>query len=159
MASHDDETAEMRRDYHDLGCTIAEFPLTAAAAEESSRLGDMIVLGCPNVLRGDSHLGPNGISAAKEVAEGRGDILCSDYYYPALVQAPFVLADKSIAEFTAAWRLVSTNPARAAGLVDRGEIAVGRRADLVVVDKPEAGSAAVAATIVAGRPVYRSGMI
>ena len=158
MASHDDETAEMRRDYHDLGCTIAEFPLTAAAAEESSRLGDMIVLGCPNVVRGGSHLGPNGISAAKEVAEGRGDILCSDYYYPALVQAPFVLADKAIAQFTAAWRLVSSNPARAAGLADRGEIAAGRRADLVIVDRQGAGPAAVAATIVAGRSVYRSGM-
>ena len=159
MASHDDETAEMRRDYHDLGCTIAEFPLTAEAAEESSRLGDMIVLGCPNVVRGGSHLGPNGISAATEIAGGRGDILCSDYYYPALVQAPFILAGKSIAGFTAAWRLVSTNPARAAGLDDRGEIAVGRRADLVIVDKPDAAPATVAATLVAGRPVYRSGMI
>lgn len=159
MASHDDETAEMRRDYHELGCTIAEFPLTAAAAEESSRLGDMIVLGCPNVVRGGSHLGPNGISAATEVAEGRGDILCSDYYYPALAQAPFVLADKSIADFTTAWRLVSTNPARAAGLEDRGDILVGQRADLVIIDKPEAGSAVVAATLVEGRPVYRSGMI
>jgi alpha-D-ribose 1-methylphosphonate 5-triphosphate diphosphatase len=159
MASHDDETAEIRRDYHDLGCTIAEFPLTAEAAEESSRLGDMIVLGCPNVVRGGSHLGPNGISAAKEVAEGRGDILCSDYYYPALAQAPFVLAEKSIADFTTAWRLVSTNPARAAGLDDRGEIAVGQRADLVIVDKPDVGPVAVAATLVAGRPVYRSGLI
>ena len=159
MASHDDETAEMRRDYHELGCTIAEFPLTAAAAEESSRLGDMIVLGCPNVVRGGSHLGPNGISAATEVAEGRGDILCSDYYYPALAQAPFVLADKSITDFTAAWRLVSTNPARAAGLDDRGEVALGQRGDLVIVDKLEAGPATVTATLVAGRPVYRSGMI
>jgi alpha-D-ribose 1-methylphosphonate 5-triphosphate diphosphatase len=159
MASHDDKTAETRRSFHDLGCTIAEFPLTAAAAEESSRLGDMVVLGCPNVVRGGSHLGPDGISAAAEIAAGRGDVLCSDYYYPALVQAPFVLADKSIAEFTAAWRLVSSNPARAAGLDDRGEIAVGQRADLVIVDKQEVGPATVAATLVAGRPVYRSAMI
>jgi alpha-D-ribose 1-methylphosphonate 5-triphosphate diphosphatase len=159
MASHDDETAEMRRHYHDLGCTIAEFPLTAEAAEESSRLGDMIVLGCPNVVRGGSHLGPDGISAAKEVAEGRGDILCSDYYYPALAQAPFILADKSIADFTAAWRLVSTNPARAAGLGDRGEIARGRRADLVIIDRQDSGPATVAATLVAGWPVYRSRFI
>jgi alpha-D-ribose 1-methylphosphonate 5-triphosphate diphosphatase len=159
MASHDDETAEARRDYHDLGCTIAEFPLTTEAAEESTRLGDMIVLGCPNVVRGGSHLGPNGISAADAIAEGRGDILCSDYYYPALVQAPFVLADKSITGFTDAWRLVSTNPARAAGLEDRGEIAAGQRADVVILDKPETGPAMVAATLVAGEAVYRSGMI
>jgi alpha-D-ribose 1-methylphosphonate 5-triphosphate diphosphatase len=159
MASHDDETAETRRDFHDLGCTIAEFPLTAEAARESSRLGDVIVLGCPNVVRGGSHLGPNGISAAKEIAEGRGDVLCSDYYYPALARAPFVLADKSIAAFTAAWRLVSTNPARAAGLDDRGEIAVGQRADLVIIDRQDTGPAIVAATLVEGTPVYRSGMI
>ena len=159
MASHDDENAEMRREYHDLGCTIAEFPLTADAAEESARLGDMIVLGCPNVVRGGSHLGPQGISAAAEIAEGRGDILCSDYYYPALAQAPFILADKSIADFTAAWRLVSTNPARAVGLDDRGEIAAGQRADIVILDKPETGPANVAATLVAGAPVYRSAMV
>jgi len=159
MASHDDENAEMRREYHDLGCTIAEFPLTADAAEESARLGDMIVLGCPNVVRGGSHLGPQGISAAAEIAEGRGDILCSDYYYPALAQAPFILADKSIADFTAAWRLVSTNPARAVGLGDRGEIAPGQRADIVILDKPETGPATIAATLVAGAPAYRSAMV
>ncbi len=159
MASHDDESAEMRREFHELGCTIAEFPLTAEAAEESARLGDMIVLGCPNVVRGGSHLGPQGISAASEIAEGRGDILCSDYYYPALAQAPFILADKSIAGFTAAWRLVSTNPARAVGLADRGEIAAGQRADIVIVDRPDAGPARIAATLVAGRPVHRSALI
>ena len=163
MASHDDETAEMRRDYHDLGCSIAEFPLTAEAAEESARLKDMIVLGAPNVVRGGSHLGPQGISAATEIAEGRGDILCSDYYYPALVQAPFILAEKSSPDFAgdiaAAWRLVSTNPARAAQLHDRGEIAAGQRADLVIVRKPQQGPAEVAATLVAGRTVYRSGLI
>jgi alpha-D-ribose 1-methylphosphonate 5-triphosphate diphosphatase len=159
MASHDDESAGMRREFHDLGCTIAEFPLTADAAEESARLGDMIVLGCPNVVRGGSHLGPQGISAASEIAEGRGDILCSDYYYPALAQAPFILADKSIADFTAAWRLVSTNPARAVGLSDRGEIAPGQRADIVIVDRSGAGPARIAATLVAGTPVHRSGLV
>ena len=159
MASHDDETAEMRRDYHSLGCSIAEFPLTAEAAEDSARVKDMIVLGAPNVVRGGSHLGPQGISAATEIAEGRGDILCSDYYYPALVQAPFILAEKSTTDFAAAWRLVSTNPARAAQLHDRGEIAAGKRADLVIVRKPEQGPVQVAATLVAGRTVYRSGLI
>ena len=33
-----------------------------------------------------------------------------------------------------AWRLVAANPADAAGLGDRGQIAVGRRADLVAVE-------------------------
>ena len=159
MASHDDETAEMRRAYHELGCSIAEFPLTPEAADESARLGDMVILGAPNVVRGGSHLGPSGISAATEIAEGRGDILCSDYYYPALVQAPFALVAQGIADFPTAWRMISTNPARAAKLDDRGEIAIGQRADLVILSKPEAGPATVAATLVAGQPVYRSGLI
>ena len=33
-------------------------------------------------------------------------------------------------------RLVTLNPAKAAGLDDRGEIAVGKRADLIMLDSP-----------------------
>ena len=158
MASHDDETAATRRDYHALGCRIAEFPLTVEASEESRRLGDRIVLGAPNVLRRGSHLGAAGISAAAEIACGRGDILCSDYYYPALLQAPFILASDSVLGFPEAWRMVSANPARAAGLDDRGEIGTGKRADLLVVRQPERGPVMVSAAVSAGRPVYRSGL-
>lgn len=159
MASHDDRTAETRRYYAGLGCGIAEFPLTTEASVESVRLGNPIVLGAPNVVRGGSHMGDDGINAAKEIAEGRGDVLVSDYYYPALAQAPFILSEKGIAEFGSAWRMVSTNPARAAMLEDRGEIAVGRRADLLLVSRADPERAVVAASLVAGRAVYRSGLV
>ena len=52
-----------------------------------------------------------------------------------------------------AWGLISTNPAAAAGLADRGAISEGLRADLVLVD-PEA--LRVVATIAGGHVAYLS---
>jgi N-acetylglucosamine-6-phosphate deacetylase len=54
-------------------------------------------------------------------------------------------------ELTEAVRMCATTPARALGLDDCGEIAVGRRADLVLLDR----ELNVRATFVAGRQVYR----
>jgi alpha-D-ribose 1-methylphosphonate 5-triphosphate diphosphatase len=60
------------------------------------------------------------------------DILSSDYYPASLLQAAFALAAQDNAcDLAHAVRMVSLAPARAAGLNDRGEIAVGLRADLV----------------------------
>ena len=156
LASHDDHTPEMRRRFHAMGCRIAEFPMNTATAETAVTLGDPVICGAPNVVRGGSHLGPDGILAAREVREGRCTILVSDYYYPALTQAPFRLARDGDAAFPQAWALVSTNPARAAGLDDRGAIAEGARADLAVVQDPGVGPVRVTATLVDGAAVYRT---
>jgi alpha-D-ribose 1-methylphosphonate 5-triphosphate diphosphatase len=40
------------------------------------------------------------------------------------------------------------------GLADRGTIAAGKRADLILVDASDPARPRVAAAIVAGRPVY-----
>ncbi|GHD53793.1 alpha-D-ribose 1-methylphosphonate 5-triphosphate diphosphatase [Thalassobaculum fulvum] len=156
LASHDDHTPEMRRRFHAMGCRIAEFPMNTATAEAAVALGDPVICGAPNVVRGGSHLGPDGILAAREIREGRCTILVSDYYYPALAQAPFRLARDGDAAFPQAWALVSGNPARAAGLDDRGTIAEGARADLAVVQDPGVGPVRVTATLVEGAAVYRS---
>ncbi len=156
LASHDDNTPEMRRRYHAIGCRIAEFPMNTATAETAVELGDPVICGAPNVVRGGSHLGPEGILAAREVREGRCTILVSDYYYPSLAQAPFLLARSGDAALPAAWALVSTNPAAAAGLDDRGVIAEGLRADLALVRDPGVGPVRVRATLVEGRAAYRS---
>ena len=51
-----------------------------------------------------------------------------------LAQAPFALANAGIGlDLPAAVRLVSLNPAKAVGLADRGELAPGKRADLIRV--------------------------
>jgi alpha-D-ribose 1-methylphosphonate 5-triphosphate diphosphatase len=52
------------------------------------------------------------------------------------------------------WKTVSTNPARASGLIDRGEIAPGQRADLVLLDWPEGHLPAVCMTLSGGRMAY-----
>jgi alpha-D-ribose 1-methylphosphonate 5-triphosphate diphosphatase len=53
-----------------------------------------------------------------------------------------------------AWDLVSSAPARAAGLMDRGTLAEGQRADIVVVDDRGGLRPRTVAVIVAGRLVY-----
>ena len=62
------------------------------------------------------------------------DVLSSDYVPFALLQAAFMLPQRaeevSLPESVA---MVSRNPAKAVGLDDRGEIAVGKRADFVRV--------------------------
>jgi alpha-D-ribose 1-methylphosphonate 5-triphosphate diphosphatase len=152
MLSHDDPTPEARRAYAAIGCTIAEFPITEAAAAAARAAGHPVVMGAPNVLRGGSH--KRVMAAAGMVARGLCTVLASDYYYPAPVQAPFKLAADGVAALPEAWALVSAAPAAAAGLADRGTLAPGRRADLVLVDDTDAALPRVAATLVAGQPVY-----
>ena len=97
---------------------------------------------------------PTGTSAAEMVGQGVCTILASDYYYSALPLAPFRLVADGVTSLPAAWDLVSRNPARAAGLTDRGEIAVGRRADLIVVNAEDRAAPRVEAVFVAGHPVH-----
>jgi len=153
LASHDDGSPEARQHFHGLGCSLCEFPLNRATAEEGRRLGNGVILGAPNVVRGGSHI-EGGMRAADLAAAGLADVLTSDYYYPALAHAAFRLAREGSLGLADAWRLISTNPARLAGFADRGTIAVGQRADLVLIDDREPGLPRVVATMVAGRLVY-----
>ena len=81
-------------------------------------------------------------------------ILASDYYYPALMHAPFQLSQDGVLPLADAWQLVSRNPARAVGLADRGEIAIGQRADFTVVNAVDMSLPTTDAVFVAGRPVH-----
>ncbi len=53
-----------------------------------------------------------------------------------------------------AWELVSGTPARAMNLPNRGSIASGKRADLILVDASLPGRPRVVAVLVAGKVVY-----
>jgi alpha-D-ribose 1-methylphosphonate 5-triphosphate diphosphatase len=152
MASHDDRDPEERRRFRALGCALCEFPLTAETAREARAGGDHVLMGAPNAVRGGSHLG--AMSAEATIVAGDCGVLTSDYYYPALLQAPFVLTRKGAVDLAAAWDLVSGAPARAAGLDDRGRIAAGTRADLIVLDDSASGPVRVKAAYVAGRRVF-----
>ena len=152
MLSHDDSQAETRRYYRGLGATVAEFPMHERVFLAAREAGDAIVLGAPNAMRGGSHLGSPG--AAQMIARGLCDILASDYYYPAMLGAMVRLHADRVAPLPVLWALVSLNPARAMGLADRGRIAAGLRADLLLLDWPEGQAPAPLRTWVSGRPGY-----
>ncbi len=132
MLSHDDATPAMRREFRELGALIAEFPINEETAQAAASHGDAIVYGAPNVVRGGSHTG--WTKASDMIAEGLCSVLASDYYYPAQLLAAFRLAADGVLPLTEAWNLVSAGPARATGLTDRGVLAEGRRADILLVD-------------------------
>ncbi len=132
LASHDDATAAHVDEAIDDGVTIAEFPTTREAAKTAHDNGLAVMMGAPNVVRGGSHSG--NISAAEVASKGQLDVLSSDYVPSSLLAAVFALPGLVAGiELADAIRLVTANPAKAAGLADRGAIAIGRRADLVQV--------------------------
>ena len=151
LLSHDDASPDQRRWFRALGCRLSEFPTTVETAQEAAAQGDDIVLGAPNVVRGGSHIG--WTDAKDMVGRGLCSILASDYYYPAQLLAAFRLVAEDVLPLHAAWALVSATAATAARLDDRGTIASGRRADLILVDTRDARPRVVA-TIVAGRIVH-----
>lgn len=152
MGSHDDKSADQRSDWRARGVAIAEFPETLDAAEAARAGGDAIIMGAPNVVRGGSHNG--NVSAIEMVMMGLVDALASDYHYPSLRRAAFLLADSGVVDLAGAWALISSGPARVLGLADRGDLSPGKRADLVVLDM---ATRRVAATVAAGRVSYMSG--
>jgi alpha-D-ribose 1-methylphosphonate 5-triphosphate diphosphatase len=132
MASHDDATLAHVEEAVTDGVAIAEFPTTLEAAAAAHDAGLAILMGAPNVVRGKSHSG--NISATDLVRANLLDILSSDYVPFALLQAAFILPQRVEGlALPAALATVTRNPARAAGLDDRGEIDIGKRADLVQV--------------------------
>ena len=149
MASHDDDSIAARDSFRARGARICEFPMAEEVGRAAVQAGDFVAMGCPNVVRGGSHLG--WASAARLAEAGICTVLTSDYYYPAMMRSAFILAERNVLDLSQAWALISANPARAGGLTDRGTIEPGKRADLVIVNP--ATSRAVA-TIVGGRVAH-----
>jgi alpha-D-ribose 1-methylphosphonate 5-triphosphate diphosphatase len=152
MLSHDDDSPAMRQAFRAQGVEIAEFPVNEETAREAAAAGDAIVFGAPNVVRGGSHTG--WTKASDMIAKGLCSVLASDYYYPAPILAAFRLAADGVLPLPQAWNLISEAPAHAAGLPDRGTIAEGRRADLILVDDAVPMRPRIVAVIVAGRLVH-----
>ena len=71
------------------------------------------------MLSGVSHTSA-GAQQPRMAEAGICRVLTSDYYYPAMISAAFVLAERGVLDFAQAWALMSENPAQAAGLTDRG---------------------------------------
>lgn len=136
LASHDDATVDHVMEAKTQGIRVAEFPTTHMAAQASKEAGMSVLMGAPNVVRGGSHSG--NVSARELAKAGHLDIISSDYIPASMMQAAFFMAEV-MDEITLpqAIKLVSANPAKAAGLDDRGEIAIGKRGDLVRVQIAE----------------------
>ena len=131
MASHDDTVPEHVEEAVAAGFRISEFPTTESAARAARRHGLGIVMGAPNVVRGESHSG--NISALDLARADLLDVLSSDYVPHSLLHAAFLLRDRAGWSLAKAIATATLNPARLVGLDDRGEIAPGKRADYVRV--------------------------
>lgn len=151
MGSHDDETVAHVDLSASEGLAISEFPTSREAAERARALGLLNLMGGPNVVRGGSSYG--NVSALELARAGLLDLLASDYVPASLLHAVLQLAaEGGAADLPTAVGWASAAPAAAAGLDDRGEIAPGKRADLILVQ--QAGEVPVVrATYVAGKRV------
>jgi alpha-D-ribose 1-methylphosphonate 5-triphosphate diphosphatase len=148
LASHDDTTDENVADAIRDRVSVAEFPTTMEAARGLHQAGIGILMGAPNVVRGGSHSG--NIAAVDLAREGLLDILSSDYIPSSLLMAALQLPQRVPAiDLASAIRTVTKTPAEAVGLADRGEIAIGKRADLIRVH--------VARDVPVVRSVWREG--
>ncbi len=132
IASHDEDRPERLHENERLGITITEFPMNLETAELARDLGFCVMVGAPNVIRGQST--GAGPKAMEVIERCDGHALCSDYMPATILPAIFKISEELGWPLEKALRLGSYNPARAAQLEDRGEIAVGQRADLIEVE-------------------------
>jgi alpha-D-ribose 1-methylphosphonate 5-triphosphate diphosphatase len=132
LASHDDTTAEHVEQAVNDRVAIAEFPTTVGAAAALHAAGIKVMMGAPNLIRGGSHSG--NVATVDLARAGMLDLMSSDYVPSSLLIAALRLPDVAPNyDLAAAIRTVSKTPAEAVGLTDRGEIAVGMRADMISV--------------------------
>jgi alpha-D-ribose 1-methylphosphonate 5-triphosphate diphosphatase len=140
VASHDDTTAADVDLAVKTGTRIAEFPTTMEAASLCHDNGISVMMGAPNLIRGGSHSG--NVAAVDLVKHGFLHILSSDYV-PASLLKSAVQFGQMMNDLAAGIASVTEIPARAAGLDDRGSLAVGLRGDLLRF------------AVIDGRPIIR----
>ncbi|MEA5465799.1 alpha-D-ribose 1-methylphosphonate 5-triphosphate diphosphatase [Leptothoe sp. PORK10 BA2] len=155
LASHDDETEEDVAKSQERGVAIAEFPAAIPLAEQSRAYGAAVLMGAPNLVRGGSHVGYMGVAEAAQA--GVLDCLCSDYHYPSLFHAPFLLANKGLMPFEQAWKCVSEYPAHAARIGDKkGKIAPGYDADCLLIATDNNLPSAIRSIFIKGQRVSQT---
>jgi alpha-D-ribose 1-methylphosphonate 5-triphosphate diphosphatase len=150
LAGHDDDSPHRVETMRALGATISEFPVNEEAARAAVDSGMGTIFGAPNLVRGASQSG--NILAVDAIRAGVATSLCADYVPGALLPAVFLASELTDLSLPQAIALATRNPARMAGLHDRGEIAPGLRADLIVVEFVR-GTPQVVDAWVAGRRV------
>lgn len=134
LASHDDTTADQVQTSKSHGARFAEFPTTEEAARACHAQGIAVMMGAPNLVRGGSHSG--NVAAAHLAELDLLDILSSDYVPSGLLSAALMLGDLW-GDMAKGVRTVTSAPAMATGLADRGALTPGLRADLVRVKRAD----------------------
>lgn len=133
MASHDDDTVQKLELNRQIGVDISEFPISLETARAAREKGFATVVGAPKILLGGSHSG--NMSAAEAIRENCADILCSDYYPPAILHSIFAMWKQHGCGLPELVSKATRNPARAKGLdQDYGTVEVGKKADLLIVE-------------------------
>lgn len=150
LASHDDDCIQKIDFMKNLGVTVAEFPTNEEAAFYAQEQNLTTGMGAPNVVRGSSQNG--NISARQLIKQGLCNFLCSDYHPTSMLQAVYATSREVGITLSRSFQLVTRNPAEIAGLRDRGEIKIGHRADLLVID--DSFIPTVVLTLKSGVPVY-----
>jgi alpha-D-ribose 1-methylphosphonate 5-triphosphate diphosphatase len=149
VASHDDDNIQKLELVKSFGTTISEFPITLEVAKKAKEIGLHTIAGAPNVMLGGSHSG--NLSAVEAIANDCVDILCSDYYPAALLHAIFDLHEKYDNDLHKMFMMVTLNPAKAVRMDDElGSIKVGKKADILVIERMEDGYPMLTATMVNG---------
>ncbi len=128
LLGHDPDTPEKIDELADLGVTIAEFPVTYAAAQRAREVGQWITMGAPNIVRGGSSSG--NLSALRLARDGLLDILCGDYHAPSILYSAMLLYRQGICPLPESIAMITSNPAKSLSLTDRGRTAPGLAADL-----------------------------
>ena len=155
IASHDDDSLEKLELMGSLGSTISEFPLTLEIAKQAQAQGMFTMAGAPNILLNGSHNG--NLSAPEAILVNNIDILCSDYYPPALLHGVFTMHEKFGLGLADMFRLVTINPAKAVNMDQEiGSIKEGKKADLLVIEKIEPNYPVITAVIVDGKLAQRT---
>jgi alpha-D-ribose 1-methylphosphonate 5-triphosphate diphosphatase len=150
LASHDDDSPDRIRQYKAHGVTISEFPINIQTAVAAHFCGMDVCVGAPNIIRGGST--GKGLRAIEGIESGAVNMLCSDYYPPAILHAVFQLA-KEMMSLPEAVAMATLAPAKALGLNNVGSISEGKKADIIVVGLREQVPV-VTNTVVNGIQVY-----
>ncbi|MEP2978115.1 MAG: alpha-D-ribose 1-methylphosphonate 5-triphosphate diphosphatase [Lentilitoribacter sp.] len=128
LASHDDTTESDVLASVKTGVGVAEFPTTLEAARACRSHSIGVMMGAPNLLRGGSHSG--NVAAHELVEHDLLDIFSSDYAPSSLLAASVRLGLES-GNMANGLTKATSAPAKAASLEDRGELAIGKRADIL----------------------------
>jgi alpha-D-ribose 1-methylphosphonate 5-triphosphate diphosphatase len=150
LLSHDDDCIQKLQGLLDIGVKISEFPLDLEVAKFAVSKGIATGMGAPNIVRGGSQSG--NIAAIELVREGVCKYLCSDYHPTSMLQAVYKMFEDANLPLEKGFSMVTSTPAAYANLDDRGVIAEGKRADIIVID--DSNIPKVVLTIKDGESIY-----